>query len=430
MLDDEIGFGRPELLRGIVTGENAARMDSAMFGRFDIMPHIPDEKSFMRIQTILAQDFVNFGPFIQDLDVRPLEIMVEPNHLGLGGIMVPMHCAQEEEPEFAAAAVIQKFPSVRKFADGILDGAEMSMEPFFELRHGNIWGEPIIKLFEREAEFGSKGFQSDFLEAGPAEDVVGGFPNSGQIIHQGAGPIKNDVSNHGLEFTRSCCLGNERNFNWIVHAIHILDNGNILVAGGFQRINEISRPYLARLFPDGALDLTFNPGPEDAAGLPRNGFIESIAVQEDAKIVVGGYFGGWTERPGLSRFHPNGAWDQAFEPEMEMRMAMRSQVVAVALQPDQKILAGGQDIAVNGKLRANIIRLHPDGSRDASFDPGSGAGHTVSAIVVQEDGKILLGGWFTQFNGIPRSRIVRLSAMGQSIRRLIQVRLAGLSSTG
>ncbi|HRN38061.1 MAG TPA: delta-60 repeat domain-containing protein, partial [Flavobacteriales bacterium] len=59
-----------------------------------------------------------------------------------------------------------------------------------------------------------------------------------------------------------------------------------------------------------------------------------------------------------------------------------------------------------------IARINANGTLDASFNPGSGANQRVEAIVVQPDGKILIGGVFQNFNGSGRNRIARLNANG------------------
>jgi len=44
----------------------------------------------------------------------------------------------------------------------------------------------------------------------------------------------------------------------------------------------------------------------------------------------------------------------------------------------------------------NMARLNSDGSVDPSFDPGSGPDDTVRALLLQPDGKIIIGGKFFQ----------------------------------
>jgi hypothetical protein len=84
----------------------------------------------------------------------------------------------------------------------------------------------------------------------------------------------------------------------------------------------------------------------------------------------------------------------------------------MVLQPDGKILIGGRFGHYNGVARNCLARLHPDGSLDASFDPGTGptggVAPRINALALGEDGTIYVGGAFTHFNGIPRQSFVAL----------------------
>src|SRR6267143_159331 len=83
-------------------------------------------------------------------------------------------------------------------------------------------------------------------------------------------------------------------------------------------------------------------------------------------------------------------------------------VFVVVVQPDGKILIGGLFTTVAGVTRNNIARLNPDGTLDTAFDPN--ANDRVRSIAVQADGKILAGGYFTSIGGQTRHRIARLDA--------------------
>src|ERR1043166_9040490 len=82
-------------------------------------------------------------------------------------------------------------------------------------------------------------------------------------------------------------------------------------------------------------------------------------------------------------------------------------VFAIVVQPDGKILIGGDftTLSPNGGaevFRNHIARLNPDGTLDTGFDPSASA--VVHALAVQADGKILAGGLFTSIGGQPRHR--------------------------
>ena len=85
----------------------------------------------------------------------------------------------------------------------------------------------------------------------------------------------------------------------------------------------------------------------------------------------------------------------------------------VVVQPDGKILIGGDftTLSPNGGAavtRNRIARLNADGTLDTAFDPN--ANGTVFSIALQADGKILAGGFFTSIGGQTRNRIARLDA--------------------
>ena len=84
---------------------------------------------------------------------------------------------------------------------------------------------------------------------------------------------------------------------------------------------------------------------------------------------------------------------------------------SLALQPDGKLLIGGNFTSYNGTPRNRIARLNADGSLDASFNPGTGANSSVYALALQPDGKLLIGGDFTAYAFTPRTRLARLYAI-------------------
>src|SRR6185503_16496669 len=94
-------------------------------------------------------------------------------------------------------------------------------------------------------------------------------------------------------------------------------------------------------------------------------------------------------------------------------------VLAVAVQADGKILAGGNFNAAGGPLgnttpRSHIARFNADGTLDTGFTAGTGGTGTLNvwSIAVQPEGKILVGGEFTTLAGSPRNAIGRLNADG------------------
>ncbi len=182
-----------------------------------------------------------------------------------------------------------------------------------------------------------------------------------------------------------------------VYATVVQPDGKVIIGGNFTSVNGETRNRIARLNPDGTLDPTFAAISVDSGG------IYAIALQPDGKIVIGGAFShiDGTPRDTLARLNADGTLDRSFSP-VEMSGFYLWQILSIALQPDGKILIGGEFTRVNGQRRSNIARLNPDGSLDLAFTPLAGdSGVTfarVRKLVVQPDGKILVGGLFNSFN--------------------------------
>ena len=87
--------------------------------------------------------------------------------------------------------------------------------------------------------------------------------------------------------------------------------------------------------------------------------------------------------------------------------------LSLAVQADGKILVGGTFTNLAGNTRNYIGQLHADGTLDTTFNPGAGGGYgAVSSLALQADGKILVGGNFTTLAGQTRSYIGRLNSGG------------------
>jgi uncharacterized delta-60 repeat protein len=192
--------------------------------------------------------------------------------------------------------------------------------------------------------------------------------------------------------------------NGVVRTMALQSDGRLVIGGFFTSVQGTNRNYLARLLADGAVDAFFNPG--GGADNP----VYAVALCPDGRIVVGGSFVTMNgiPRAGIALLETNGAVSASFNPGT----GANGPVLAVAVQPDGKVLIGGDFTTVNGISRPHVARLNVDGSLDFTFDPGTGPDATVRAITLQADGKVLIGGAFSNVNGTPRNRLARLDGGG------------------
>ncbi|MDB6025697.1 MAG: hypothetical protein JWM68_1920 [Verrucomicrobiales bacterium] len=196
-----------------------------------------------------------------------------------------------------------------------------------------------------------------------------------------------------------------------VQSVVLQPDGQILVGGNFTNFNGLPRNYITRLNPGGSLDVTFNHG----SG--ADGLIYCIALQTNGSVVVGGNFHTMssTNRSRIARLVADGSLDTAFNPGTGLEMItspFHVDVFAIVVQPDAKVLLAGSFSTIAGASRNRIARLNADGSLDASFDPGAGADDSIYCMALQANGKILIGGMFFNVNGTNRSRIARLNGNG------------------
>ncbi len=93
---------------------------------------------------------------------------------------------------------------------------------------------------------------------------------------------------------------------------------------------------------------------------------------------------------------------------------INDQVRKVVVQPDGKVLVGGTQVSYNGISRPYLLRLTSTAALDADFSQAStGINALVGAIALQADGKILIGGNFTIIDGSPIPYFARLTYNGK-----------------
>ncbi len=218
-------------------------------------------------------------------------------------------------------------------------------------------------------------------------------------------------------------MGFDPNANNTVSSLALQADGKVLLGGSFTTLqpngeaSATTRNRIARLNADGTLDLGFDPNVIriNASGVATGGSVGSIVLQADGKVLLGGQFSTLqpngaataTPRNNIARLNADGTLDMGFHPNSS------GIVQSVALQADGKVLIGGQFNLISpastfsrGTPRNRIARLNADGTLDTGFNPD--ANNTVLGVALQADGKVLLGGFFTAISSIPRNLFARL----------------------
>jgi uncharacterized delta-60 repeat protein len=154
---------------------------------------------------------------------------------------------------------------------------------------------------------------------------------------------------------------------------------------------------------DGSLDTSF------AIGSGTDDGVWSIAIQPDEKILLGGDFGifNGVSHNGITRLNKDGSLDNTFDAGIGA-----TGIYAIALRPDNKILIAGGFFGFNGLSRSGIVQLNTDGSLDNTFNTGTGLTGGAFSLGLQPDGKVLVGGYFSFYDGNNRNNIVRLNSNG------------------
>ncbi len=184
-------------------------------------------------------------------------------------------------------------------------------------------------------------------------------------------------------------------------------DGRVLIAGEFTSVQGQARPRIARLNSDGTLDASFAPGSGP------NGKVVAMALQPDGAVLIAGWFTSYAGAPraNMARVLTTGALDSTFDPGLGP-VGIGANLSRIALQADGRAVVVGQFNTFNGTTSPGIVRLNGNGSIDGGFSPGNGTGTQVHCVTLQPDGRILIGGNFNTFNGITRNRVARLMSDG------------------
>ena len=237
-----------------------------------------------------------------------------------------------------------------------------------------------------------------------------------------------------------------------VETILIGSGSSIFIGGSFQGVDGLARNRIARLNGDGSLDASFVPPSTNIAGTvyalvqqadgkllvgttgtsnhvfrlntdgslddsftpfkaPGGGGVYALALRENGQVLVGGV--------GIETVYclnSDGTVNTSFGPQIKLAPAITSPPVwvrRIVIDDAKRILIAGTFEYVDGFPRNGIARLTEQGTVDISFNPGSGAdAGALKNILLQPDGRMVIGGTFTTFDGRNFREVARLNQDG------------------
>ncbi|MGA9333040.1 MAG: delta-60 repeat domain-containing protein [Rudaea sp.] len=191
-------------------------------------------------------------------------------------------------------------------------------------------------------------------------------------------------------------------------SVVLQSNGDVVVGGYFAHIGNCSGApyhfYLARYSSTGVLDATF---PDTAAS---SAITAIVAGPDDSLYVNGGYAVGTGGIRLAAKLSANGTLVSNYDD-----LANDGATDSLALQADGKLLIGGTFETVDTQSRHGLARLNANGSLDAGFADlhfsltNVNANGTIYGLAAQSDGKTIAAGNFTLVNGQPRQSMARVN---------------------
>lgn len=184
-----------------------------------------------------------------------------------------------------------------------------------------------------------------------------------------------------------------------INALILQPDGKILACGSID-----DTFFMGRYNPDGSLDPTFGTNGYTTVTPGTSDVLYRMRLQSDGKIVAGGYSSNVAGNTAFAiiRYNSNGSLDTAFGTNGFNTTTLNTgdSIYALGIQQDGKIVVGGYTGPISGSSDSfALARYNSNGSLDTSFGSGGfnkvtpGTDDGIAGIVIRPDGKIIAGGW-------------------------------------
>ncbi|MGA2299038.1 MAG: T9SS type A sorting domain-containing protein, partial [FCB group bacterium] len=194
-------------------------------------------------------------------------------------------------------------------------------------------------------------------------------------------------------------------YSGLIEVIKALPGNKLLVGGSFWASGNKKCMNIACINYDGSFDTLFlkNTIFEDP--------VHTIDIDSEGKIILGGDFNGilvdtvWVHTGKFIRFNRDGSIDTT----LKVQDGFDGTVLTILLQDDGKILVGGNFSHYNNITQHGICQLNKDGSLNSTDTNSSGFDNGVYCITLQKDRKMIAGGKFKKYDGILSEGLARLT---------------------
>jgi uncharacterized delta-60 repeat protein len=188
-------------------------------------------------------------------------------------------------------------------------------------------------------------------------------------------------------------------------------DGSLFVLGGFDNYNSKICSGMVKIKSDGSLDETFIP---KVLFTGSDSYKSNSLLSNDNLLLINYGISNNVYRFPFS-ISQNGSIDTAIYKsigEKQPNSTNYPSLITSVIQNNGKIILGGLFTNIKGINTNNIVRINTDGTVDETFNTGSGFNDIVQKIKIQNDGKILVAGRFTKYNNTTQNHLLRLNSDG------------------
>jgi uncharacterized delta-60 repeat protein len=205
--------------------------------------------------------------------------------------------------------------------------------------------------------------------------------------------------------------------NASVYDCVVQPDGRSILAGSFLTYDGAPRRCLVRINANGSVDSSFSVG-QGTYNFWSPGYIAALALEPSGHVWIGGEFQtyfNWNTNGsnGITRIKPDGTpasfnGSGTYEP---FPQDILWPVGELAIQPNGLVLVGGVFPIYNGANVGGFVRVGSNGTRDTSFSPAlieTSGSPGVNHIALMSDGRAVVSGSFSSYNGVPRNNFARI----------------------